>query len=47
MTGATAPAPNAAMGGHWNGRAGETWVELERLAEPAAVHPQLGAHHHG
>jgi len=33
MTDTTAPAPNAAMNDHWNGRAGETWVELGRLLD--------------
>jgi hypothetical protein len=29
----TAAATNAAMDDHWNGRAGDTWVELGRLLE--------------
>ena len=33
MTDTTAPAANAAMDDHWNGRAGETWVELGRLLD--------------
>ena len=31
MTDITTPGPNAAMDDHWNGRAGDTWVELGRL----------------
>ena len=32
-TDTTAAAPNAAMDDHWNGRAGDTWVELGRLLD--------------
>jgi len=33
MTDTAAPAPNAAMEHHWNGQAGEAWVELGRLLD--------------
>src|SRR5437016_11041296 len=33
MTDTIAPAPNAAMDDHWNGGAGDTWVELGRLLD--------------
>lgn len=33
MTDAATAAPNAAMDDYWNGRAGETWVELSRLLD--------------
>lgn len=33
MTDPPTLAPNAAMDDHWNGRAGETWVELGRLLD--------------
>jgi SAM-dependent methyltransferase len=48
----TAAAPNAAMDEYWNGRAGDTWVELGRLLDmellalgqqaQAALRPQPG-----
>jgi SAM-dependent methyltransferase len=52
MTDTAAAAPNAAQDDYWNGRAGETWVELGRLLDmellalgqeaQAALAPQTG-----